>query len=246
MLIHQLLLVLHIVAGSVALLLFCAVMAVAKGSPLHRRVGAWFYVVMHALTLSGIGMAVLVLLDPLAMKGAAQPVGVSSADYLRQVQLFWQFLLLLSLLALFNVRHGVRVLQMGTDRRGLSTPSHWLLFALTQSWALFTLWQSATQHFLLGQIFAMVAMVTGGGAARYLLKASVTPLQRIAQHIGNMMGCGIAIFTAFFALGGRTLIDVSPQAQLVFWLLPSVVGVVLIANYNRQWRRKLTKTMPAR
>ncbi len=32
MLIHQLLLVLHIVAGSVALLLFCAVMAVAKGS----------------------------------------------------------------------------------------------------------------------------------------------------------------------------------------------------------------------
>ena len=99
MLIHQLLLVLHIVAGSVALLLFCAVMAVAKGSPLHRRVGTWFYVVMHALTLSGIGMAVLVLLDPLAMKGAAQPVGVSSADYLRQVQLFWQFLLLLSLLA---------------------------------------------------------------------------------------------------------------------------------------------------
>ena len=133
-----------------------------------------------------------------------------------------------------------------TDRRGLSTPSHWLLFALTQSWALFTLWQSATQHFLLGQIFAMVAMVTGGGAARYLLKASVTPLERIAQHIGNMMGCGIAIFTAFFALGGRKLIDVSPQAQLVFWLLPSVVGVVLIASYNRQWRRKLTKTMPAR
>lgn len=243
--VHQVLLVLHIVAGSVALLLFCAVMAVAKGSPLHRQGGAWFYSVMHALTLSGIGMAVLVLADPLGMKGSEQPQGVLSEDYLLQVQLFWQFLALLSLLALFNVRHGVRVLHAGIDRRGVATPSHWLLWGVTQSWAGYTLLQSVSGHFVLGQIFAIVALLTGAGAARYMLKASVTPFERIAQHIGNMMGCGIAVFTAFFALGGRRLVELSPQAQLLTWVLPSVVGVVLIAAYNRQWRRKLTKTTSA-
>lgn len=242
MLLHKVFLVIHILAGMLGMALFFAPMLAKKGSPLHKKSGRWFSVNMHVLALSGMGMALLVLADPLGMKGHDKQAGQTSEEFVAQVTMFWDFLLLLCLLALFNVRHGSAVLQAGLERRGLASPFHLSLLAVTQLWAAWTLWQSIAQHFVLGQVFAAVALVTGLGAARYLLKAQVTAAERMQQHIGNMLGCGIAIFTAFFALGGRRLLDLSANAQMATWVLPSVIGVVAITWYNRQWQQKLTKT----
>lgn len=242
MLLHQIFLVIHIIAGALGMLLFWAPMMAKKGSPLHRKSGRWFSLNMHALAMSGIAMALLVLADPLGMKGHERALSMPVADFLLQIQLFWGFLLLLSLLALFNVRHGNAVLNAGVQRRGLVTVSHTSLWLVTQIWAVWILWQSFQHHFVLGQVFSVVALVTGFGAARYACKATVTAAERMQQHIGNMLGCGIAIYTAFFALGGRRLFELSAYGQLATWILPSVFGVIAIVWYNRQWQQKLTKT----
>lgn len=242
MLLHKVFLVIHILAGMLGMALFFAPMLAKKGSPLHKKSGRWFSINMHVLALSGMVMALLVLADPLGMKGHEKPASQSTEEYVAQISMFWDFLLLLCLLALFNVRQGNAVLQAGLERRGLKTPLHLSLFVTTQAWAGWTLWQSLQQHFVLGQVFAIVTLVTGLGAARYLFKAQVTAAERMQQHIGNMLGCGIAIYTAFFALGGRRLLDLSATAQLASWILPSVIGVVAITWYNRQWQQKLTKT----
>lgn len=241
MLLHKVLLVLHIAAGTLAMALFWLPMLAKKGSPWHRRAGHWFVAVMHGLAGSGIVMAVLVLCDP-QLKADQRLPNQSLAEFELQVRIFWSFLLLLSLLALSNVRQGMRVLQVGLTRQGLGSVFHSGLLVVTFGFALYTLQLCIRHHFVLGQVFAVVALLTSSGALRYVYKAHVTAAERMQQHIGNMLGCGIAVYTAFFALGGRRFLDLSPQAQFVSWILPSVIGVVAIGLYNWQWQRKLAKT----
>ncbi|MDZ7901905.1 MAG: hypothetical protein U5L01_04895 [Rheinheimera sp.] len=47
----------------------------------------------------------------------------------------------------------------------------------------------------------------------------------LREHIGNMIACGIAIYTAFTAFGGRRLFELSWQWELVTWVAPGVVAL---------------------
>ena len=81
---------------------------------------------------------------------------------------------------------------------------------------------------------------------RYLRLPKVTKKQQIVEHIGNICGSGVGLYTAFFAFGGRTLFEALGQWQLMFWLLPGVVGTVLIHYAVKPYKTDNQKTIRSR
>ena len=65
---HQFLLVLHVVCGSLALCVFWGPMLAKKGSPWHVRSGHWYNTLMYLICGAGILMCALVLSAPLVVK----------------------------------------------------------------------------------------------------------------------------------------------------------------------------------
>jgi hypothetical protein len=106
---------------------------------------------------------------------------------------------------------------------------------LTLLCALWTLWQALPRQFVLGQIFGGIALFSSIGCLRYIHRASVDRSDLLKEHIGNMLASAIAVFTAFFAFGGRKVLDLNPELQLLSWILPSILGIGATLWYNRRY-----------
>lgn len=234
---HQLFLIIHIVSATLALAIFWGPMLAKKGSPWHVRSGHWYHQLMLLICSAGILMCLLVLADPLTVKAAELKPGQDPQRFAAVVRQMSGFLLLLSLLALMNLRQGMLALQSGVTRQGLRHWSHQLLVVLTFTYALWTLWQSWMHPFVLGQIFAAVAVFSSTGCLRYIYRAEVNRRDILKEHIGNMLASGIAIYTAFFAFGGRKVLQLGPDMQLLSWILPSVLGIAATLWYNNRYAK---------
>lgn len=226
----------HIVAGSLALLIFWAPMLATKGSAWHRQSGAWYARLLYIVSLSGIACCVLVLAAPQYFKAERFAAGADIAAQTAQIRLFWSFLALLSVLSWVSIRQAVLVLKAGPTRLLLRSVSHLSAIGLLLLLACYVLWLGIIHNQLLLQIFSAVALLSGIGALRYIFRAEVSRLQIIREHIGAMLGSAIAIFTAFTAFGGRSLFTLSANGQLISWLLPSLIGVGLILWYHRRYQ----------
>ncbi|MGL5471270.1 MAG: hypothetical protein ACRDCT_24380 [Shewanella sp.] len=64
------------------------------------------------------------------------------------------------------------------------------------------------------------------GFLRYSVKATLTKLEWWIEHLGAMIGSGIACYTAFFAFGGSRLFIDHGNLRLLSWILPGVIGFV--------------------
>ena len=63
------------------------------------------------------------------------------------------------------------------------------------------------------------------------------------EHIGAILGAGIAFHTAFAVFGASRLFEFRlPGAwQVVPWILPALVGIPAIVLTTRHYRRKFNK-----
>lgn len=226
----------HIIAGSLALLLFWAPMLATKGSAWHRQSGRWYANLLYIVSVSGIVCCALVLAAPQVFKAERFAAGSDIAVEMTQIRLFWSFLALLSLLSWVSIRQAVLVLQAGPARLLLRSGSHLAAISLLLLLACYVLWLGISHQQLLLQIFSAVAFFSGLSALRYIFRANVSRLQIIREHIAAMLGSAIAIFTAFTAFGGRRLFAFSTNAQLLSWLLPSLIGIGCILWYQRRYQ----------
>ncbi len=234
---HQYLLILHIISGVLALCVFWGPMLAKKGSPWHVRSGRWYSQLMYLICGAGILMCALVLTAPLVVKAADLSPGQDPVKFAAEVRQMSGFLLLLCLLALMNLRQGLLALQAGPARLSLRHWTHQGLVALTFLCALWTLWHAVPRQFVLGQIFGGIALFSSVGCFRYIHRASVERSDLLKEHIGNMLASAIAVFTAFFAFGGRKVLDLGPELQLLSWVLPSVLGIAATLWYNRRYAK---------
>jgi hypothetical protein len=64
------------------------------------------------------------------------------------------------------------------------------------------------------------------------------------EHLGSMIGTGIAGYTAFLVFGGSRLFPSVARSQLytIFWVLPSVIGVLAIIVTIAYYQRKFNET----
>ena len=238
---HTTLLYLHIVFGAIALLLYWVPVIARKGSPVHINAGKIFYYLMLTVSGSGIMLCLMGLYDPVGIYTAGKQLSTESI----QRMLVWripvsQFLLLVSLLTWISVRHAIGVLKAKADR---SLLRRWYyqgpVFAMFPL-AIYVAYQGFSIGMPLLIIFAVVSFITASTMTLYVYKKQVSPRAWIIEHFGAMVGSGIAVYTAFFAAGGRrVLAELLPDNWLlVSWLAAPVIGTVALIALSGYYKRK--------
>lgn len=241
--IHQYAFYVHVIAGSVAMVVFWLPMLAKKGSAKHVKYGHYFVNGMYTVSISGFIMTILVLIDPIGVREPERNLSIEAATNLAyQNRLFAGFLLMLSILVFNSVRHSVLVLRAKAERELLRTPLHIGLFIFLGLVGLTMGYVGTVQGVVLFQIFAGLCIANSIGTIRYIFKAEVKKREWIIAHLGSILGAGIGAYTAFFVFGGSRLFSqlVSGGGQVFVWVFPGVVGTIasiyLTKKYRRQYR----------
>lgn len=239
--IHSLLFTMHIIVGSMALILFWVPIVAKKGSLNHRKFGRYYANTMYLVAATGALMALMVLYAPLVIKYQFVNENTNTAQLALRLRIFWGFLLYLSLLTFVNVRHGILVLKHKNQHSHLRQWPHLfsigLLFIGGIVLFAFGLNYSNYLHIIFGILGAVLAFQIGA----FCLTKSVTPNRWLVEHLGAFIGSGIGAYTAFIAFGGRTIFSELGQWQLVFWIAPGVVGAIATALMSRKYKHGLVK-----
>ncbi|PKG93039.1 hypothetical protein [Paraglaciecola sp. MB-3u-78] len=237
--IHSVLFFIHIIVGSMALLLFWVPIVTKKGGLDHRKFGRYYANTMYAVAASGALMALMVIYAPLVIKHQLVHENTNTQQLASTLRIFWSFLLYLSLLTFVNVRHGILVLRNKTQHSNMRQLPHLfsigLLFIGGLILLLFGLIYSNTLHIIFGVLGAVLAIQTG----RFCLANSVSANRWLVEHLSAFIGSGIAAYTAFLAFGGRSMFGDLGPFQLVFWVAPGVIGTIAIARMSRKYKEGL-------
>ncbi|GAB4191370.1 MAG: hypothetical protein Tsb002_19950 [Wenzhouxiangellaceae bacterium] len=224
----------HIIFGTVGLIAFWFPVLSRKGGILHRRAGQVFrynaYIVLGAAGLSVILHMVKMQMENL---GPAQYPGN------------WAFLLFLGYLALITaimLHHGLGVLRHKPGLEGLNTPWRRSLAYLSAAASLFIIgwalyWQPPNAILLYA--LSPLGLMNGIGILRILNGHREHPRQWLTEHLGAMLGCGIAYHTAFFVFGASRLFSEILNGWMVVlpWILPALIGIPAIVWWSRRYRQ---------
>lgn len=234
---HSLLFVIHIIFGSMALILFLVPIATKKGGLDHRKFGRYYANTMYAVAASGA-----VISAPLIIKHQFVNENTDTEKLALSLRIFWTFLLYLSLITFVNIRHGILVFKNKRQHFKMRQWPH--LFSigilLVGGLVLFSLGviYSNTLHMIFGVLGTVMAIQTG----RFCLAKSVSVNRWLVEHIGAFIGSGIGAYTAFMAFGGRSMFGELGQWQLVFWVAPGVIGAIASARLSCKYKNGLAAT----
>lgn len=201
------LLAIHILAGAIALL--CAVLAVVskKGQKLHVISGRAYFWGMTAIFLTAI------------------PMSIISSNV---------FLFLIAFFSFYLAFSGIR---FARNRKGIATTLDWIAVGLmflsgAGMWVLAATYFMAdnTQYITL-LVFGFLAIVLGYGDFKSYKNKTAVGKQRIARHLGNMLGGSIAVITAVL------VVNVSIEPVWIWWILPTAFITPAII----WWRIKVQK-----
>lgn len=236
-LLHQSLRWLHIATGFFGLVLFWVPAFARKGGEIHRRAGQLFVNCAYAV----LATAVLALSAQLSL-AYSTPNAPEAKNLAFAVLLFY-----LSLITFASVRHGVRVIATRQQPEAIQTPFHQGLAVaiIVASFLLGGIGLKLDAMLLLA--FSPLGILSGVGMLRYIYASNNKYMGWFYEHMGAMIGSGIAFHTAFAVFGVRRLFDL-PQAGLLSmapWLLPSVVGITADVLLKRRYRRRFAKAEQA-
>jgi len=210
----------HIIAGSISLVSFFIPLLVKKGGNLHRKIG-WIYVyTMWAVIISALLLSIN---------------NVFAKNYTSS--LFLGFLAVLTAGPLWSAIAILKNKKSLSDsyiiiKRILSVSI--LIFGVLNFIAAFTIgFQNSMSPLLL--FFGIIGCLSGQDVlqSRDKMKSKTNWL---AEHLSGMIIGGIAAYTAFFAFGGRSLFGhlFVGYGMVIPWVLPTILGVILIRWYKRR------------
>ena len=235
----------HIAAGSIALILFWIPAIARKGGRTHVRAG-WFYVgcmsvvVVTAFALSGLAFTI-----PVAIRQVTRPLSPAElSDFLRSQRVFATFLAYLAGVTLASGWQGVWTIETKRQPKTMRTPFSLALnvAVLVGGLTVFVLGIKYRSGPLIG--LSPIGPLVAAGNLRYLLRGPQSRMQWWYEHLGSMIGTGIAGYTAFLVFGGSRLFPSVARSQLytIFWVLPSVIGVFAIIVTISYYQRKFNHT----
>jgi hypothetical protein len=237
--IHSLLFVIHIIFGSMALILFWVPIVTKKGGLDHRKFGRHYANTMYAVAASGALMALMVIFAPLVIKHQYVNENTDTQQLALNLRIFWSFLLYLSLLTFVNVRHGILVLKNKKQHSNMRQWPHLFSIGLLLVGGLLLLSLGITYSNTLHMIFGVLGTVLALQSGRFCLSKSVAVNRWLVEHIGASIGSGIGAYTAFLSFGGRSMFGDIGQWQLVFWVAPGVIGAIASARMSRKYKNGL-------
>lgn len=238
---HDVLIVTHIVLGFIGLVAFWVPVVARKGGRLHVRAGRVFLYSAYVVAGSAIALSAMTLVDPFATHPGdrpADPAAVPGAA--RRLREVFVFLGYLGILTLATVHHGVRAIQHGRRRERLATPFH----AAVNVAAILAGAAVGALGIARGQIvfvaLAPIGFLVGIPALRYPRRPAKERMGHWYEHLGAMIGGGIAFHTAFAVFGIQRFVDYSLDgvAALFPWVAPAIVGTIGIAIWQRRYRKR--------
>ena len=198
----QILLPIHILAGTIALL--CAALAVSseKGKRLHVLSGRTYFWGMATIFLTAI------------------PMSIISNNI---------FLFLIAIFSFYLAFAGMR---FARNRKGVATTLDWIAVSLMilsglGMWILAAIYflNTNTQYIVL-LIFGFLAIALGYADFKSHKNKSAIGKERISRHLTNMMGGTIAVVTAVL------VVNPPFEPEWVWWVLPTVMITPLIFWWN--------------
>lgn len=230
---HQGLFYLHLIAGSMALLLFWVPIFSKKGSLNHRRFGYYYSCCMYLVVLPMMLSSIMVLIDPVFFKGQQLSTELHAAFSMR-VRLFYGFLFYLGLLVYFGLVSSSLMLKHKQHRQALCTPLYFGSQLLLGAGGVVLLLVGVYFGQVLHSVFGVLGVLSALQAIRYPLQQQVKARQWLIEHYSAMIGTGIAAYTAVLTFGGRRLLQLGDW-NILLWFLPGIVGTIGILWLSRQY-----------
>jgi uncharacterized membrane protein len=206
-------LIVHIAGGTAALVSGLVAMLTQKGGRAHRRAGIVYFAGMSAVFVSAVILSI-----------ARNNI----------------FLLLVGFFSYYLTVRGYRILYLKNLPAGQKpTTVDWLITGVASLFIL-TLVGWGVTLLTVGERMGIVALVFGGIGATFVRKDIVQFFRRPQEkmhwwygHISSMGGSYISAVTAFIVVNIRLA-----EFQWVLWIVPSIVGTVLITRTVRFYQAK--------
>ncbi|HWC05852.1 MAG TPA: hypothetical protein VG799_01255 [Gemmatimonadota bacterium] len=247
---YRVLLVLHVAAGFTGLVAFWFPVFTPKGGRVHVRAGKVFLICAYVVAGTALSIALLTLASPFGTHPEARPADPARVDAsLTQLRFLEAFLGYLAIVTFATVWHGVRVMRTRRERTPLRTPLHTAVgvIAILAGAGVLVLGLTFDQEarwILLA--LSPIGFLVGSGMLRYARGERKERMAHWYEHLGSMLGGGIAFHTAFAVFGIQRFVDydLSGVVGLLPWILPSVVGAIAITIWTRHYRRKFGDLAP--
>ena len=200
----QLLLIIHILAGTVALMSAALAVSSAKGKKFHVLSGRTFFWSMVTIFLTAIPMSV-----------------VSNNTFL-------------FLIAIFSFYLAFAGMRFARNRNGVPSIIDWLavglmVFSGISMWLLAAVYfVSKNPQYITLMVFGFIAVILGYTDFRSYKNKTAIGKQRISRHLTNMMGGTIAVITAVLV----TNVNIDPV--WIWWILPTITIVPVIVWWNHR------------
>lgn len=225
----EIIVVLHVLAGATGLICFWIPIAARKGGAAHRKWGRVASLAFMAAGTLAVAMALLSLYGP------EQRLPMITDRVLFR-GLFGWMMLYLGILTISFADYGLAVVRHRTNRSGLRTARHQLLFAAVAVSALNCgLYGLSTGEPLMALV-ATIGLIAVATQLFYIWRPSVARGAHVPEHFRSLLGMGISAYTAFLSVG---LIRLVPDHVFnpVIWAIPSTVGVALIIAFTLKARK---------
>jgi len=231
----------HVIGGFIGLFLYWIPILSKKGSPLHKKVGV-FWVWLARLVLITAFLGVLMYIPKLLEDGKTPFSHPNSYAFI-------MFLGYLAVVTYVVTIFAVEVLKHKTDVRGLATfymKSMAYLSILLSVWIIFyaLFYKPDTMIVLLA--LSPVGLTTGLGMLKYMKGNQISKRAWLYEHLGSMIGAGIAFHTAFAVFGMSRMFDIGLTGAyaVIPWILPTIIGIPASIIWRRHYQKKF-KEVPA-
>lgn len=221
-LIHDVLLWIHIPVGTVSLILFWIPVGVKKGSPIHRKVGRYYYYTMWIVTATALLMSI--------------------CNFIMGHLMIAYFLGYLSIITAYPLWYSYEILHQKrewTDRYFLIRKVFTTLM-FTAGLAMFLIGAIQYHFQQMGTMMAFFGVI-GISAVRDVFMKKPEAMEKetkLKMHISGTIISGIAAYTAFFAFGGNRIFPLPPQWMAVPWIAPTVLGVLYMRYMKKVYNVK--------
>ena len=194
----QILLIIHILAGTIALLSAIVAILSEKGKKLHVLSGRTYFWAMLGIFLTAI------------------PMSIITSNI---------FLFLIAFFSFYFAFSGIR---FARNRKGIATTSDWIAVGLmilsgVGMWILAAiLFMNNEYMYIPLLVFGFAAIVLGYGDFKSHKNKTAIGKERIGRHLVSMISGTIAVITAVL------VVNVKIEPVWIWWVLPTVLIVPVI------------------
>lgn len=225
----------HVIFGFAGLAAYWIPIFAKKGAVNHVRFGK-VYVWCAYIVLAGAAVALSGRFLDLYQRG----IGPADRPTLFAFLIFLSYL---TLVTFVTIRHGMQVLRHKRDSAALRTPFNMGLayasIVASISIILYAVVMSPPNALLLYAL-SPIGIAGGSGNLRYMTSPPASPRVWMYEHMGAMLGGGIAFHTAFAVFGAGQLFDIglTGWVAVIPWVLPAAIGIPASFIWIRHYQRK--------